>query len=232
MKKIIAAALTALLGITALTACGDKEESAPDSGILGAGGQGIPSDYNITGENMGYGASIVELKPQNNENVRVMIGFDKRYFSEEEYGAIYRITDYIAAMNENDHELFKEIFYDGYLDYAAGQTSIEDADTYIDTFEASLTESLGEDFEIDYIDVSACYDSSDNASASDFEGIDSVLVQLAGDDSILDKVDYRRVVEIGGNTTYKTPKGNYLFTNHERAFMLCIYRIDGQYYIF
>ncbi len=231
MKKIIAAAMAALLGITALTACGDKEDGASESGILGAGGQDIPDDYSLAGDGMEYGASVVELKPETNENVRVMICFDKRYFSEEEYGAIYKISDYIAAINNNDHQLIDEIFYDGYLDYAAGQMGMDDSDAYIDSFETSLTESLGEDFEIDYIDVSACYDAEDSASATSFEQADEILTQLAGDD-ILDKVDYRRVVEIGGNTTYKTPQGNYLFTNHERPFMLCIYRIDGEYYLF
>ncbi len=231
MKRIIAAALSVLLGITALTACGDKEEESGSGGMID-GGQGIPDNYSLAGEEMEYGASVVELKPETNENVRVMIGFDKRYFSEEDYGAIYRITDYIAAMNENDHDLIKEIFYDGYLEYAAEQNGIEDGDAYIDSFETSLEESLGEGFEIDYIDVSGCYDAEDNASASYFEQTDTVLTQLAGSDDILDKVDYRRVVEIGGNTTYKTPKGSYLFINHERPFMLCIYRIDGQYYLF
>ncbi|MBP3379462.1 MAG: hypothetical protein J6D27_00030 [Ruminiclostridium sp.] len=230
MKKIIAAAMAVFLGITALTACGDKEESSSGGGML-EGGQNIPDGYSLGGEEMEYGASVVELKPETNENVRVMIGFDKRFFSEEEYEAIYRISDYIAAINENDHELFGEIFYDGYLDYVAEQNGMEDADAHIDSFETTLTESLGEDFEIDYIDVSACYDAEDSASASTFEQADKILAELAGDE-ILDKIDYRRVVEIGGNTTYKTPTGDYLFTNHERPFMLCIYRIDGEYYLF
>lgn len=232
MKKIIAAAMSAVLGVTMLAGCGDKEdEQSSSGGGIVSGGQDIPGDYSLGGDDMEYGASVVELKPETNENVRVMICFDKRYFSEEDYGAIYKIADYISAINENDHELIAEIFYDGYLDYVSEQNGIEGVDTYIDSFEDTLTESLGEDFEIDYIDVSGCYDAEDNASATYFDQADLILTQLAGAE-ILDKVDYRRVVEIGGNTTYKTPNGSYLFTNHERPFMLCIYRIDGEYYLF
>lgn len=231
MKKIIAAVLASFMGITAFTACGDKEEGASESGMLGAGGQDIPEDYVADSDVLEYGASVVELKPTTNENVKVMISFDKRYFSEEEYGAIYAVSDYIAAINDNDHELIGKVFYEGYLDYAAEQTGVGDSDTYIDTFEADLAESLGEGFNIDYIDVSACYDSEDGASARYFDSVDGVLTELSGEE-ILDKVDYRRMVEIGGNTTYKSPTGSYMFVNHESPFMLCVYRIDGEYYLF
>ena len=221
MKRALCLAAAAILACAAITGCGEGKESS--------------NSYTLNQENMEYGATITELRPSANENVKIMISFDNRFFGgsgeEKDYSDIYSICDCIAGFNTNDHQLIKDHSYPGYLDNVAEQTGAAGADEYLDSYVEKLTDTLGEGFEIDYIDISKCSGESDDESEYYFGTVDRTLIEIAGAD-VLDKVTSRKMITIGGDTSYTLPTGTYKLTNHASEMVFCLYQIDGEYYIF
>lgn len=220
MKRAIYLAAALILACAA-TGCGEGKESS--------------NSYTLTQENMEYGATITELRPSSDENVKIMVGFDNRFFGgsgeEKDFSDIYSLCDCVAGFNTNDHQLIKDHSYPGYLDSVAATTGAAGADEYLDSYVEKLTNALGEGFEIDYIDISKCLGESDSEAASYFETVDNTLTEIAGAD-ILNKVTSRKLVYIGGDTSYTLPTGTYRLINHASEMAFCLYRIDGEYYIF
>lgn len=210
---------------------GCEDSSTDGNNMVDAGLSGNGST--ITEEDFPYGSTIIERTKESDENIEIKIGFDRRYFIEDtdnpDYSVIYKIHDFVKSLNTKDSDLLKSLYYPDYLEYYAEENSDLSADEYIDQYLGNVEEVLGEGFEINYIDVSNCILESDEAEGY-FDMCDEALVKAAGDD-ILSKVTSRRVVEIGGYTTYKQDGGSYQLTNHTDAINLYVYVIDGQAYI-
>lgn len=228
MKKVICAVLSAVMVGATLTACGDKEEEHSHGMI-----DGSADNVSMNSDEMPYGAMIHQLLPANDSNIKYTVEFDKRYFGgegeEENLREIYAIHDYIVAINEDDHEKFKELYYPKYLDYLCGLSGYATVDAYLTDMNTQIKELLGDDFEIDFINVSNCYTESDSEGASVFADVDKYLNEV--DSSALGKITSKKYVEIGGYTCYSSGDNDYVLVNHANPFYLCVYEIDGKMYI-
>lgn len=226
MKKIICAALGVLLLGFSMSSCHDEEKHQMMN-------TSMDDNANATQDELPYGATIYQLLPRNDSNIKYGIEFDKRYFGgdgeEADLREIYLIHDYIAALNENDHEKIQSLYYPGYLDYMCNMGGYLYVDQYLGSMNAALTEALGEGFEIDYIDVSNCLSEEDETAVSYFIQAESVLYTI--DATIEEKITSKKAVEIGGYTSYTTPEGRYVFINYTEPITLLIYEIDGKIYL-
>lgn len=229
MKKILCG-IMAVLMVCAATGCSDKESASSTSGkqLVSDAGDNV----NVAEEDMPYGSTVFELSENNDDHVKIITGFDKRYFGGDDednpdYSEIYKIHDYVSALNSNDHDLFKQIYYPEYLEYACTNHGYDNVDTYIDELYNTIVKYLGEGFEINYIDVSNCLDDTNTGAKDYMQTVDGYLDGIGA----LDKVTSRKVIEIGGYTAYKTESGIYQLTNHMESIILGVYEIDGQAYI-
>lgn len=229
MKKLLCGIMAIFMAVS-MVSCGDGEESSQSGKVLVSD---IGDNVNIKEEDMPYGATTYELSESNDDHVKYITCFDKRYFGGDDednpdYSEVYAVHDYIAALNTNDHDAFKALHYDGYLDSACKSSGYGSADEYIDSLYNSLNTYLGEGFEINYIDISACLSESDSASGAYIGTVDQYLENIG----VLDKVTSKKVIEVGGYTCYKLSEGGaYQLTNHMESIIIGVYTIDGQVYI-
>ncbi|MCM1132034.1 MAG: hypothetical protein NC340_01040 [Ruminococcus flavefaciens] len=231
MKKFLCG-ITAVLMAFAMTSCEDKtEDSSSESGVNMVSGAG--SGVNLKQDDMPYGSTVFELSQDNDDHVKYITCFDKRYFGGDDeenpdYSEIYVIHDYVASLNDNDHDLMKSVYYDGYLEEACRNGDYEDVDEYIDGLYETLVTLLGDGFEIDYIDVSACIGDENVAAVDYMATVDEYLTNIGA----IDKVTSKKVIEVGGYTCYSgADGGSYQLTNHMESIILGVYIIDGQAYI-
>lgn len=224
MKKIICAALGVLLLGFSMSSCHDEDEHQ----MLNTD---MDKDAYLTQDEMPYGSTIYQLLPENNENIKYTVEFDKRYFGGEENDLreVYILHDYIKALNENDHEKIKSLYYPGYLEYMCNIGGYLSVDQYLESVNAALTKALGEGFEIDYINISNCLTEKDEDATSYFIQAESVLYTV--DSSLEGKITSKKVTEIGGYTCYSTSENSYIFVNHTDALTLLVYEIDGKIYL-
>lgn len=228
MKKFLCAVM-ALCMTFSLASCGDTDNTQQSgTQIVSDAGK----DVNLNENDMPYGATIVELSKSNDDHVKYVTSFDRRFFGNSDsenpdYSEIYVIHDYIAALNTNDHDSIKSLYCDGYLDLICSE-SFNSTDEYIDALNNSLVTFLGEGFEINYIDISACYSAGEEIADSYFSTADSYLENIG----MLDKVTSRKVVEVGGYTCYSVNGENsYQLTESMDTIIIGIYTIDGKVYI-
>ncbi len=225
MKKIVCGLLGTILLCSVMTGCQHKEEHQ----MVGTGD--VKGDSDISQDEMPYGSTIYQLLPENDENIKYTVEFDKRYFGGEENDLreVYILHDYIKALNENDHEKIKSLYYPGYLEYMCNIGGYLSVDQYLESVNAALTKALGEGFEIDYINISNCLTEKDEDATSYFIQAESVLYTV--DSSLEGKITSKKVTEIGGYTCYSTPENSYVFVNHTDALTLLVYEIDGKIYL-
>ncbi len=228
MKKIIIAAMTAIM-MYAAASC-ESHDDHSHANMVGS----IEGDGYLAQEDMPYGATIYELRPSNDDRVKYIVEFDKRYFGGDGETAdlreIYLVHDYIVAINENDHEKIKNLYYPGFLEHLCVSGGYANADEYLDGMNASLKNTLGEDFEIDYINISNCLLEGDEEAVNYFNFAAAEIATF--DSSLFEKITSQKVVEIGGYTCYSTGGNSYVFEKHTEPFNLRIYQVDGEYYLF
>ena len=233
MRKFLCAALAAIMLGASAAGCEEKNESSV-SGQQMVGNGSMADDLAISEDEMPYGSTVFELMPANDENVKYIIDFDKRYFGGDmenpDLREIYALHDYIAAVNVNDHDKIKSLYYPGYLEYVCEQNGYANVDEYLDSLYSSFCTMLGSDFEIDFIDVSNCLTENDPEAASYFTEADEAV--NAVDSAALTKITSKKVAEIGGYTCYSTAEGSVQLINHTNPLMFRVYEIDGQIYLF
>lgn len=211
--------MSMLCTVTCLCSCGEgaKENSAGTA-------------ENMSEEDMPYGATITSLNSTYDPNVKIPTEFDNRFFAESDgkFPEIYLVSDYIYALNNSDGELMSETVYKPYLDYQIKEAGVESADEYVKASHDTLAQSLGGEFEINYIYIDSCDENAD----SDFTRMDEILDSI-GDEKISEKVNSRKKITIGGYTTYQMADGSGEFSlaEHSDPILLYIYQIDGEYYL-
>jgi hypothetical protein len=227
MKKILCLVLSAIM-ICGMTSCDDHKHSHPNMV-----GNVDDEKGDVNQEDMPYGSTIYELRPENDSRVKYIMEFDKRYFGwdgeNNDLSEIYLIHDYIVAVNENDHETIKNLYYPGYLEQLCKNGGYSSADEYLDDMNNTLKQTLGEDFEIDYVNISNCLTEGEEAEKF-FQYADAELALL--DSSVLGKITSKKVIEIGGYTCFSAGDNDYLLKNYTTPINLRIYQIDGKYYLF
>lgn len=227
MKKLLCTALALILTCTASVSCGKDKNSGNNLVASPDGG----NDVNET--DMPYGSTVFQLTPESDDHIKYVTEFDKRYFGGDsetpDLGEIYLINDYIFSLNNNDHELTKNLFYPGYLEHIVQENSGQTIDEYLDQFHSSLQSVLGEDFEINFIDISNCYLEDDEAAESMIKDADKVLFDF--DPSLASEVTSRKIVEVGGYTSYSSNGSSCILVDHFESITLHVYQIGGKYYI-
>lgn len=229
MKKILCS-IIAVLMTAVMVSCSNEDNDSSTSGNQLV--SDVDIGVNIKEEDMPYGSTICELTESNDDHIKYITCFDKRYFGGDDennpdYSEIYAVHDYIAAFNANDHDTIKSLYYNGYLENACKDNGYNDVNGYIDALYNTTTTYLGEDFEINYIDISDCLGAESAAAAAYIEIVDSYLEKIG----VLDKVTSKKVIEIGGYTCYSSGGNTYQLTNHMETIILGIYVIDGKPYI-
>ena len=227
MKKILCG-IMAILMTAVIVSCENDSDSSSTSGEQLV--SNMDKDVNLSEEDMPYGATAFELSKDNDSHVKYTICFDKRYFGGDDenspdYSEVYAVHDYLAALNSNDHDAIKSLYYGGYLDEACKSNGYENIDEYLDGVYNAIVSYLGEGFEINYIDISECLSADAQGAQPYIETVDEYLTNI----NALDKVTSKKVVEIGGYTCYTGGDGgSYQLTNHMESIIFGLYTIDGQ----
>lgn len=229
MKKILCC-IMAFLMTAVMVSCDKENNDSSTSGnqlVSDAGNIG-----NIKEEDMPYGSTMHELSESSDDHIKYTICFDKRYFGGDDennpdYSEVYAVHDYISALNANDHDTIRSLYYNNYLETVCQDNGYSDVNSYIDTLYNNTTAYLGDDFEIDYIDISDCLGAESAGASSYIKIVDSYLEKIG----VSDKVTSKKVVEVGGYTCYTSGGNTYQLTNHMETIILGIYVIDGKPYI-
>ena len=233
MKRILRAAAALLLAgaMACGVSCGDKESSASGVRI----DEGANARKNMTDEE--YHSSYMtnfDLKPEDDENIKIMISFDNRYFGKEgtDYTEIYLIDKYFDALNNNDISGILSCYYPGYLDSLCGEDTFATPEEFAKTYRDQLAGLFGEDFKFGFIEISDCTSGGDPETENMFQNRDDTLKAAFGD-AIADKITDRKLVTIGGDS-YVTGGGGWAEVNQmiSEGIVFCVYTIDGQPYLF
>ncbi|MBR1591601.1 MAG: hypothetical protein IJ666_01115 [Ruminococcus sp.] len=233
MKKIILKTVSALLScavMMSLSSCSNQNNDTSSSGGRVDAGD-LPDSYNADEQDLPYGATLTELKPSYDENAKISVEFDNRFFTEEDgkYPEIYKITDYMYALNHVDVELMNETFYQPYLEYAYKEAGCGSVKEYLQSYYDNLYEKLG-DFTFSYIDVTGVLTEDDEEARSYLNKVDEILNSI--ESGITDKITSRKIVYIGGYTMYSNDAGSYQLTEAlGREVTLYLYEIDNQLYV-
>lgn len=222
IKRVSALCAACVLGL-ACVSCGNKEEKR--SGVIVD--TNIPANYSVAEKDMPYGSTLVELKPSSDEKIKIATEFDRRFLSNEE---AYVISEYLWALSVKDESSVKNTFYPELLDYTVEIAGMDNAAAYIEASYDNLKDALGGDFEFTYLDITAVETPDD--SPETFEEMDIGLKDCSSDD-ILSKVTSRKLVTLEGLTMYRLPDGTEKLVSGAlpAPISLCIYEIDGRYYI-
>lgn len=226
MKKFLCG-ITAVLMACAFVSCSESQkESSSVSGEQLVGG--ADKDVNLSEDDMPYGSTLYELSSENDDYVSIIIDFDKRYFSDEDgnpnYDEVHKLHDYVIAVDTNNHDLFNSVTYPGFYEYYC-EKSNTNVDDYIDVLSSDFHYDIGDDSTIDFIDISNCIYSGENAQ-SYFDVRDEIFTAIG-----VNEITSRKLVEIGGYTTYSNSQGTYQLINHTDPIIVCVYEIDGQFYV-
>lgn len=226
-----AAGLTAAALILGGASCGNKGTELADDGLS--------SERTVSADDMPYGSTLAELIPEYDENVKIMVDFDHRFFTEVDgkFPEIYKVVDYLYAIQSGDGQLMEQVIYPPYLDYVCQQNDYANADECVGVLNASYADLFGGEFAFTVVCISDSKDSSDPEAASAFEQADSHLNAI--EEGLADKVQSRRLITIGDiediyyYTMYSCNgnSSNILTNALERPMQLCVYEIDGEYWV-
>jgi len=234
MNKGLIRTAAVILSGTILAACagcssGKNSSSSSRNNMVSAN---IPEGANVAAEDMPYGASVTQLKPETDSNIQLWIEFDNRYLKREEdgtYPSVYPVNDYFEAVNEKSGELMEKAYYPASFKDILSKANADTSDAFMANYYDIFKDTIGEDFEFDYIMIDKCivFDGSNNEYGFDVK--DDELKEL--DPSVIDKITERYALEV--DATYRNNNGDsLLFSNRSgNALTLYEYKIDGKYYI-
>jgi len=180
-------------------------------------------------EDLPYGATITQLKPEYNENLKIGIEYDNRYLTEEQ---ATKLSDYVAALSESDGELLSKTFYPPVLEHIIESSEKADADEYVAGIHDNIRDNyIGYDFKFDYILVENCLTESDPDSDTNFSSVDSTIIGYGGEE-LADKITDRKLVTFDIEYGIDGEEGSYMLsTSTSTSSTLYIYTIDGEIYI-
>ncbi len=227
-RKVSALLLASAMFISAVS-CSSKEDEHHDHQLVSSPDEGV----NVNEEDLEYGATMVSLRPDTDENVKVEIEFDRRYFNmenENDYPEIYLISNYIEAVNNKNGDIMQDIFYLPYLNYNCGKNGFSSIQEYTDSVYEGLKSSIGSDFVLDYVIVDTCLNENEDDSITNFSAIDNQLDMISGE-KLSSKVTSRKAVYL--DIMYTDESGSEKQLNNAIGYdiSLYIYQIDGNYYL-
>ncbi|MCQ2460122.1 MAG: hypothetical protein MJ081_07115 [Ruminococcus sp.] len=230
-NRILSIALSAGMLLSAVS-CGQKKEEPKNNLVSSSPAE----DISVNEENMPYGATVVRLRPSSDEDLKIDVEFDRRYFNsydegeKKKYPEIYLISDYIYAISNKDVDLMEKIFYKDYLLYNIKGNGYETTQDYLEQYRQSLKDAIGAEFDLDYIIVDTCVNENESDNVTGFSVIDDQLNEIAGE-KISDRVTSRKAVYL--DVFFTDENKNFRQLNNLIGYdiSLYIYEIDGQYYL-
>lgn len=215
-RKITAAAAAALM-LIGTAGCKDENEQSDFADVY----------ENVAQEDMPYGASIAQLKPELNENLKLGIEYDNRYLTEDE---AVKISDYVYALDKLDAELMNQTVYPGYLDQYAERAGASDLKGYLEMCRENIEDNyIYDEFEFTYISVNDCItEENDTDGEANFSSVDANLSSTYGDLNITD----RKMIKIDIMYSVASDNGSYSFSMRQGSdSIIYVYTIDGEPYI-
>lgn len=213
MAFIIAACM-----LTSVVGCKNKKDEHNN-----VAGDNIPDDFSMTEKDMPFGATITQLKPSNDETVRIGIDYDNRFMTEAEARLV---SDYVAALNTIDAELMEKTIYPDYLKYLIESSEAADTKDYLQQIHDDIEQKYtGEGMDMNYVVTTNLTDNSDPDTAAGFSQFETTFPGIS------EKTTSRKLVSF--DIMYKlNGEGSYSLSNRMGGdSMLYIYEIDGQLYI-
>lgn len=229
--RILAVILSGAM-LASFAGCSSSGSKESSSSRYNQAAGNVPENANVAEEDMPYGAHVTQLKPETDSNINMWIEFDNRYLKREEdgtYPSVYPINDYFEAVNKKSGELMQKAYYPASLDDILKRAGADTAEDFMKDYYDIFKDSLGEDFEFDYIMVDKCIIFDGENTEYGFDVKDDELKEL--DPSVIDKITERYALDI--DLQYKNSNGDsLLFSNHAgNSLTLYEYKIDGKYYI-
>lgn len=208
-KKGIAMLLVAFITIfsfTAFSGCAEKDENK--------------SGVSIKMEDMPYGASLRDEKSA----YKLRIQYDKRYLDDAQLKAV---TDYYYAIQTSDVDLYGSVMFPYFEEYVKTYSSDRTINLQyvLDTFNASIEDSVGTDFSIDMCDVTDVNNNSiESGSDTIIEKLDAISQEQDGI-NVSDKITNSCKLTV---TLYVTSGDT---SNSISNDTLYIFEMDGNQYI-
>lgn len=155
MKKLLTFALSAVLSLGTLCACGNEGEDVPM-------------------EELEYGATMRQLN-----DTDIDICYDGRFFTDEEMRVV---ADYYYAIQTKDKELFLSTQSDLYIKYIEKNVG-NTADDYINNIYTTTAAAIGEGFEYTYIEAVAYGDKTDDLEIDEIISLMDSIYEENGKDT-------------------------------------------------
>ena len=229
--KPFAALISAVIFSASLVSCSSKTQNSGDQhSHEGLVHDDLSSNVSVSQDDMPYGATLSVLKADS-DGVPLSIDYDNRFVSNDEAKIV---SNYFAAINSKNADLFSSCYYPGFGDYFAslnGSSSIAD---YLNSTYSSLeSDTIGSAFKFSYVTITDCIAPSDDAASNyNFKRVDFYLKSFSGGNNldIPDKITSRKVVVV--DVMYDTASGNLSLDKRLKS-DLCryLYQIDGKYYV-
>lgn len=219
-KKIMRmlAALSAAAAVLCTVGCDKKEDEHPDA---------ADSYGDLAQEDMPYGATITQLKPELDENIHIQVEYDNRYFTEAE---AEKISNYVYALDTVDAEFMNTVVYPGYLDQYAEKAGAENLAGYLQICRDNIRDNyIYDEFNFNYVLINDCLTEDYNPDEiANFASVDSLLEAQYGELNITD----RKMAAVEILYGVESDDGSYSFSNRQGGdSYMYIYTIEGEPYI-
>lgn len=222
LKRTASFLTAAFVMIFSFTSCKDGKSDKDNMVEMN-----IPDGIGMSESQLPYGATMTELRPENNPEVRITTEYDHRFLEKEE---ACLVSDYLYALQKKDTEQIKKLFFPALMDYVVKEAEMKSAEEYVEYSYSNLSGAFGGDFEFTYIDITDLTNGLDEPDA--FGGVDARITAGTGSDTI-GSVTSKKMVVLEGVTMYRLGDGTEKMVTKALSvpISICIYRIDGQYYI-
>ena len=228
MKNIITNAASLLIAAALaapLAACSDKDSSSGSAGSIHSdegniAGSVLDDDVNVAQEDLPYGATVMQLTPEN-DGVPVITEFDYRFLSNEEGK---KAAEYLSSLALKDVSLLEGSTYPPSLSNRLAREGSLTSQEFLDEEYELITSYTGGDFKFTYYLINNVLTEAD----TDFSSYDKLVLDSDPNAEITD----RKYVEIECLYSLTSSDGSYSLTNRIGSdIALYVYTIDGGVYV-
>lgn len=172
---------------------------------------------NYAENDLPYGATMKSDK----NSYAVPVTWDRRFFSEEQISAV---ADYIAAIQNNDPELYASVALPLYTNYQIQEVyDYQNTEELVSALHEGLTGQLADDFKFQMIMIN---DFSLDRSTGSLQAMLTLLDNISQDKKFSDTIQNAWALELEWEFSYNNGEGNGRAENQ----YLYLFQIDDQYY--
>lgn len=170
-----------------------------------------------TEEELPYGATMKSDK----NTYAVPITWDRRFLSEEQISAV---SDYIAAIQNNDAELYQSAALPLYTEYQIQEVyDYRNTEELVNALHEGLIGQLADDFKFTMIVINEC---SLDRNSGGLQAMLNLLDNISEDKKFSDTIQGAWALELEWEFSYNNSEGNGRAENQ----YLYLFQIDNQYY--